>query len=443
MTKKGKKKIDVTIDFGTGSKRPIGSEMEESAKKKAPNKISKDEKVEKKEKKIESPKEIVGKRQGEPAQAPTIEVTPQSSKHTKDTFNKNQETSNKNIDVKSKSSKSLSKEAKVELELGKGLDIGTANLISAVQNTDGEVIIKTQRNAFIDIEPDDFTRNMLTKLNVQYVVINGKMVVIGDPAFELANIFNRETRRPMADGLISPEEMDAMPIEKLLIESILGPVQEPGEICYFSVPAEPIDSEVNVVYHRGVFETLLKKLGYNAKPLVEGHAVVFSELAEDEFTGIGISCGGGMFNICVAYKTIPTVTFSTSRGGDWIDRNAGRALGIKASKATAIKEKGVNILNPRNREEEAIAIYYRELIRYTLTNIKQRFESKKDVPSFPDPIDIVFAGGTSLIGGFIDVVRDEFEKIKFPIEVKNIRRAEEPLHSVAKGCLVAAMADYS
>ncbi|RME02984.1 MAG: hypothetical protein D6805_08260 [Planctomycetota bacterium] len=334
-------------------------------------------------------------------------------------------------------------EETVELELGKGLDVGTANLISAVQDKNQQLIIKTQRNAFIDIEPDDFTRNMLTKLNVQYVVINGKMVVIGDPAFELANIFNRNTRRPMADGLISPDEMDAMPIEKLLIENLLGPVQEPGEICYFSIPAEPIDADFNVVYHRGVFEGLLGKLGYTAKPIVEGHAVVFAELAEEEFTGIGISCGGGMFNICVAFKTIPALSFSTARGGDWIDKNVGRALGIKASKATAIKEKGVDIRNPKNREEEAVAIYYRELIRYTLNNIKKRFESSSDMPSFPNAIDIVFAGGTSLIGGFIDVVQDEFEKIKFPLEVKNIRRAEDPLHSVAKGCLVAAMADYS
>src|SRR5438105_1613887 len=98
------------------------------------------------------------------------------------------------------------------LELGKGLDIGTANLISAVQDKEGNLYIKAQRNAFIDIDQDDFTRNMLTKLGVQYVIINNRMVVVGDPAFELANIFNRETRRPMQHGMISPKEQDALPI---------------------------------------------------------------------------------------------------------------------------------------------------------------------------------------------------------------------------------------
>ncbi len=330
-----------------------------------------------------------------------------------------------------------------QLELGKGLDIGTANLISAVQDKEGNLYLKAQRNAFIDIDQDDFTRNMLTKLGVQYVILNNRMVVVGDPAFELANIFNRETRRPMSHGMISPKEADALPIMKLLIEKLLGPPQKPGEIVYFSVPAEPIDFSMNVTYHKGLFQDLLTKLGYTAKPLIEGHAVVFAELAEDDFTGIGISGGGGMFNVCVCYKTIPALSFSTSRAGDWVDQNVAQVLGIKASKATAIKEKGVDLRKPQNREQQAIEIYFRELIKYTLTNIKQRFEASQDVPSFPEPVDIVFAGGTPLIGGFIDLVKQELEKIKFPIPIRNVRRAEDSLNAIAKGCLVAAMSESS
>ncbi|MEM7232166.1 MAG: cell division protein FtsA [Planctomycetota bacterium] len=326
-------------------------------------------------------------------------------------------------------------------ESGRGLDVGTANLASSIQDVEGNVTIKIQRNAFIEIDADDYTRNMLTRLNVQYVSISDRMVVVGDPAFELANIFNRETRRPMKDGVISPNEQDALPIEKMLLETLLGPPSTPKEKCYYSVPAEPIDADFNVIYHKGVFGGILKKIGYEPKPLVEGHAVVLSELADDDFTGIGISCGGGMFNICVAYKAIPCLSFSTSRGGDWIDRNVATVLGIKASRATAIKERGINILVPRNREEEAVEIYYRNLIAYTLENIKTRFETAEGMPSFPEPIEIVCAGGTSMIGGFIEVFKDEFESINFPIEVKNIRRAEDPLYSVSKGCLVAALSD--
>lgn len=324
------------------------------------------------------------------------------------------------------------------LLLGKGLDIGTANIAAAMQASDGGVRINLERNAFLDIKGDVYSKNMLTKLKVPYVVHNGTMVVIGESAFELANIFGRETRRPMSDGLISPSEIDALPMIKLIISKVLGEPGAPGETCYFSVPAESIDADNNVIYHQGLFEGMLRKMGYNAQAINEGHAVVFAELAEEDFTGIGISFGGGMVNTCVCYKTIPALSFSICRGGDWIDKNVAAVLGIPASKATYLKERCGDLRNPQSREEEAIGIYYRNLINYTLNNIKHRFESSANMPTFPQAIQVVCAGGTSLIPGFVEVFRQEFEKIDFPLEVTRIRRADEALNSVAKGCLVAA-----
>jgi len=324
------------------------------------------------------------------------------------------------------------------VKLGKGLDVGTANLVSAVQNDTGGITIKMERNAFIDIKSDVYSKRMLTKLKVPYVVYKGHMIVLGDAAFELSNIFGRELRRPMKDGLISPSEVDALAMIRLIIEKVLGWPQVQNEPCFFSVPAASIDRNNNIIYHQGLFEGLLRKMGFAPKPMNEGHAVCFAELAEQNFTGIGISCGGGMINICLSYKTIPCLSFSICRGGDWIDQNVANVLGIPSSKATSIKERGVDLMNPTSREEEAIVIYYRNLINYVLLNIKAKFEIAENMPEFPDPIDIVCSGGTSMIKGFAEIFSDEFRKIEFPLHVREIRRAKEPLTSVAKGCLIAA-----
>lgn len=322
--------------------------------------------------------------------------------------------------------------------LGKGLDIGTANIAAAVQNDEGGVTVKVERNAFLDIAADVYSKNMLTKLKVPYVVHNGKLIVIGEAAFELANVFGKETRRPMSDGLISPTEVDALPMIKLIIQKVLGDPAVDGENVYFSVPAESLDVDNNIVYHQGLFEGMLGKMGYKARAINEAHAVVFSELADKDFTGIGLSFGGGMANACVAYKSIPCLSFSVARGGDWIDKNVSTVLGVNRAKATFLKERGVDIRDPKNREEEAVAIYYRNLISYILQNIKSRFESGQNMPTFQDPVDIACAGGTTLVGGFVEVFRDEFAKIDFPIPIGRIFRADDPLTSVAKGCLVAA-----
>ena len=329
-------------------------------------------------------------------------------------------------------------------EFGKGLDIGTANLVAAEQKDNGDVVVRHKRNAFLDIPVQTYTKNMLTRQNVPYVIQNKKMYVLGNDAFELANILNKTTRRPMADGLISPKETDALPVMKLLIGSILGEPRVKEEICCYSVPGDPVDSDLSVVYHKDLFNAVLTNLGYKPHHIVEGHAVVFSELAEEDFTGIGISCGGGMFNACVSYKSMPALYFSTSRGGDWIDNNVAKVLGIKPTKACMLKEKGVNINEPKTREDDAIAIYYRNLINYTLTNIKERFESAEDMPTFPEPVTMVFSGGTSMIGGFIDLVKGVVNSMDdFPIPIKEVKHASDPFHAVAKGALTAAVLDMA
>ncbi|MBF0384240.1 MAG: hypothetical protein HQL27_00060 [Candidatus Omnitrophica bacterium] len=323
----------------------------------------------------------------------------------------------------------------------RGLDVGTMNLAGAVQDDKGNIKIKLMRHCFLDVDVNPFTKKMLLQQKVQYVEFGKKVYVLGESAFELANIMNKVIRRPMKAGVMSPDEADAAPIFGLLVEAVIGKAEEPGIPCYYSVPANPVDADFNIVYHSGIILGALKNLGYVGKEMNEGHAVVFSELAEQDFTGIGISFGGGMVNVCVSYKTIPAVAFSTSRSGDWIDKNVAHVLGINQTRAAAIKEKGVNIKNPKNREHEAIVIYYRNLISYTLANIKAKFESAENIPHFPDPVEIVCSGGTALIGGFVEVVEDELKKIEFPIPVSKVRLAEEPLNATAKGCLLAALND--
>src|ERR1051325_10011159 len=220
---------------------------------------------------------------------------------------------------------------------------------------------------------------------------------------------------------------------------MLGHPKKQGEVCAFSVPADPIDVERNVIYHRGVLETVLRKLGYTPRPMLEGHSIVFSELKEQDFTGIGISCGGGMFNVCVAYKSVPALTFPPSRGGAWIDNNVAHAIGMSPAIVCGIKESGVDLNNPKDRVHDPIVIYFRNLIQYTLETIKNRLETAQNMPTFLKPIDVVCGGGTSMINGFIDVFREEFEKINFPIEVAQIRMANDPLKAVSRGCMVAAI----
>lgn len=329
--------------------------------------------------------------------------------------------------------------ASASTAVGKGLDVGTANLLSAVMTGDGETVVRRERNMFLEI-PREFRRNraMLTKLNVPYVTYQDRVFVIGSSSFELANMFGKEVRRPMRDGFLSSDERDAIALLRFIIERLLGEPARENEPVHFSVPAPSVDTDNDTVYHEGVIGGVLRKLGYAPKAINEAHAVVYSELGEQDFTGVGISCGGGMFNVCVAYRSIPGVTFSVSRGGDWIDAHVAKVMGIPLTQATDVKESDICLTEPRSREEEAIVLYYRNLIDYVLENLAQRFSAARDVPRFTEPVDLVLAGGTSLPRGFPEIFAEELAKLEFPLKIGRVRRAEEPLSSVARGCLIAA-----
>lgn len=324
-----------------------------------------------------------------------------------------------------------------EIVPGKGLDIGTTNIVAVARRTSGELLFNSQRNAFLDVRSDNFTTKMLAKLGIEHIVMNGKGYVIGDPAFELANIFEKDTRHPMREGLISSQEPEALAMVALLIERVLGKPRHEGEPCTISIPADPVDTDHNAIYHRGAIQHIVAKMGYAPRTIIEGEAVVFSEFQEDDFTGIGISCGGGMFNICVSYKSVPALSFSTTRGGDWIDVNVSKAVGIPPSQVCAIKESGIDLTSPNGHVEDAIAIYYQSLIRYTLEVIRNRFASMQSMPTFIRPVGLVCGGGTTLIKGFIDVFRKELDEVSFPVELKGVRLAGDPIHTTATGCLNA------
>lgn len=318
--------------------------------------------------------------------------------------------------------------------LGVGLDMGTANIVAMRETERGEER-KHARNAFLFVREDDSTKELLARMNIPQKKIKERVCVLGQNAFDFSNYFERSTQRPMNVGVINPLEREAIHVMDLIVQQILWKPRVPNEICCFCVPAQPVDSNTDILYHRNVIETMLSCLGYKVFSLNEGFAVVLSELKDKKFTGMGISCGGGMTNVCLVYKAVIIQEFSIAQGGDYIDQCAANALDMPINKITRIKEKGMSIVHPEDREQEVIALFYKKYINYFLTQISNVFHAPDKAPQFDDPIDVIFAGGSTLISGFIEVVRHELKTIDLGIPINEPRKAADPFFCVAKGCL--------
>lgn len=331
---------------------------------------------------------------------------------------------------------------KGELQKGKGVDIGTM-FVKCAQKEGEEIAFRSQRNAFFEVEHTDFTKNILDNSKVKYIIKEDKLYVVGDEALQFANMFNKETRRPLSRGVISPTEREALPMVELLIKSVVSEPTYKGELVYFSVPGEPLDADFNVIYHIKMIEGFLKTLGYTPKSINEGHAIILSELAEEDFTGIGLSFGGGMVNVCLSFMSVPVFKFSVAKAGDWIDQQVSMAVDETASRVSAIKESSLDLSKEKDlsKVESALSIYYNHLIEYVIENIKQEFTKARRLPRITKPISIILSGGTSLPKGFSHRFKQLLDQLKLPVPVGSARMASQPLRSVAKGALVAASAD--
>ena len=321
-----------------------------------------------------------------------------------------------------------------------GLDVGTSRICLA-QRAGEEFQYETQLNAFVNIPFSKMTEGVLKKEKVPHTVSGAEIVVHGNESDRFADLLNVETRRTMSKGVLNPAEPDSLNMIRKIVESLLDPSKDRQKLC-FTVPAAPLGAEENLTYHEATIRQILVELGYEVKSINEGLAVVYSELESSNYTGIGISCGGGLCNVCLAYLSVPVLSFSIPKAGDYIDTNTATVAGERANRVRIAKEESFHLNGFfADKMQQVLGVYYDEMIQSVVNGMKQAFSNSRSLPKSGRNLPIILSGGTALPEGF----RDRFEKIfreaELPITATEIRMAGDPLHTSAKGALVAALAD--
>lgn len=359
--------------------------------------------------------------------------------------------------------------------MAKGLDVGTSYIVMAQDVTRQKALEKTNpaaagvvatpanttvapekeqvieykefRDAFYTIKPTTPVATKMIEKGLQGRVFvrddDGKFIILGQDAIEKAIERNESAKRPMYRGVISAKEKEAKRVLAFILQQVVGTASEPQEKLVFCVPAQPVDQddeEFDVGYHEDVVVSILAECGYAARAINEAEAICYSELEADDYTGVALSFGAGMVNCCVMLNGEPVHKFSTTKSGDWVDRMVAVAMGEPDSAVQAEKEHGnFTIGQPHdNPVLAAVCSYYERLIDYTTKMLAHALSHHKSLPKFNDPLPIVLAGGTSRAGGFVAAFERQLHANEFPLPIKEVRHAADPLHAVARGCLIAA-----
>lgn len=321
-----------------------------------------------------------------------------------------------------------------------GLDVGTSRIVFA-DGPDREKT-HTQLNAFVTVPYSKMAEDVLKQKNMIYERNGGQdLYVYGNDSDFFASFLNTVPRRPMQHGVLNPQEKKGQHMIKAIFQKLLPRARKNETLCY-SVPGRGEGANANILYHESVLKSVLTSLGYNAKPINEGLAVVFSELQEENFTGIGISCGGGMCNVSVSFMSMPMITFSTPKGGDYIDASVSEVLNETSTRVRLYKEETLDLSRqPKDELNTALHIYYEDVLQTLIVKLREELEGSRLLPTIDRPIPIVLSGGTAKPAGFLQKFEVMLKASNLPIEISDIRMAKDPLTATATGCYIAAMSE--
>jgi actin-like ATPase involved in cell morphogenesis len=322
-----------------------------------------------------------------------------------------------------------------------GVDVGTSKIVVA-RKGQRDTESTSALNAFLPVPFARFTEATLAQNNIAYYRDDDDLIIYGTAAERFANMFNAESRRPMADGMLNPREKLAMPVLEAILQSLVPKAHAQGEILAFSVPASDGPAgesrEAALTYHKASLQQYFRGLGYEARPINEGLAVIFAELEDYNFTGIGISCGGGMCNVTLAHLSVPSLMFALPKAGDYIDTAVGEVINEHATRVKVMKEENLDLLKPpTDKFQRALHIYYEDLVETLVEAL--RFKLARADKRTERPIPIVLAGGTAKPRGFKELFERTLRARPLPIPVAEVRVARDPLTATGRGAMINAM----
>lgn len=323
-----------------------------------------------------------------------------------------------------------------------GLDIGTSRVV-AVRKQNEEESVQAQLNAFVAIPYSKLTESSLKREKVPHSVNDGQLVVFGNESARMADLLGREIRRPMTRGVLNSNEPESLQQMQELVGNVLGePPAEGARLC-FSIPAPALGQETNLTYHEATIRQILAQLGYeDVRSVNEGVAVIYSELEDSNYTGIGISCGGGLCNVALSYMSVPVLSFSVPKGGDFIDSSAAGVTGELINRVRLLKEENFHFNGHfADKVQQALTVYYDDMIQAVVQGLKEAFQSSRNVPKFGRAVPLVLSGGGVLPQGFQERFERAIAGASLPVAVSEVRMAKSPLETTARGALIAALSE--
>jgi hypothetical protein len=130
------------------------------------------------------------------------------------------------------------------------------------------------------------------------------------------------------------------------------------------------------------------------------------------------------------------------KGGDFIDNSAATVTGEMANRVRILKEENFHFNGHfSDKVQQALTVYYDDMISSIVQGLKEAFSSTRSVPKFGRSVPLVLSGGGVLPEGFKERFEKALAAAALPVGVSEVRLAKKPLESTARGALIAALSE--
>ena len=117
-----------------------------------------------------------------------------------------------------------------------------------------------------------------------------------------------------------------------------------------------------------------------------------------------------------------------------------QSIGEPSSEIKKFKENDLDLsIEPRNRIETALHIFYDALFSSLAQSLERSIESSENIPKISKPLPIVLGGGTVIPKGSCERFQKSLKSVRLPVEISGAFCAERPLYATAKGALMMAL----
>lgn len=341
------------------------------------------------------------------------------------------------------------------------LELGSSVIRSL--RREGEVLLSRTSRCVYAVLPDTPAHHrLLEKCGLQFTTCEDGILLLGDGAYDNAELFNSACLPLMAGGRIPRGNPLVRQLISSLVEVILPVAGSRNEICSLALPGgAAYDFSREARQDVEFYIRLVKLQGYEPKLVSASQALILAELVESAFTGIGMVFGASGCEAILTHRSKPICYAASDHGGEWIDRQLAKKLhALELEDATetgrtsvygqnSIRESLLSI--SRRREQQAgpvtissdpFAKHVESLLQETIFELCDAFSGEliqsRRAKELPSPLPIVCGGGLVQTPGFGSILASVLQEVNLPVQTLQPRLITRCDHSIARGLLINA-----